>query len=166
MRSLKVLFLIGLVLVGGTSSVLAMGDAGFVHDTTSGKRAADFTLTTVKNEKFNFTQYRAGKKAIIFFWATWCPHCREALKEINAMRAEIAANGIVLVFVSVGESREAVANYLADHQYDFDVALDEKQSLDEAYQIVGVPTLVFVDEKGMIKSVDHGFSNSYQEQFK
>ena len=67
MRSLKVLFLIGLVLMGGTSSVLAMGDAGFVHDTTSGKRAADFTLTTEQNVEWRLFDHLGNVVVLLFY---------------------------------------------------------------------------------------------------
>jgi peroxiredoxin len=148
------------------SQAIAMGDVGFVQDTLVGKQAADFTLTTVKGEKFNFEQYRGGKKAIILFWTTWCPHCREALKHLDAKRKAIEAKGIAVVFVSVGESKRAVESYLLTHQYDFDVVLDQEQSLDEPYQIIGVPSLIYVGANGVIQSVEHSFSEQFEENFK
>ena len=166
MRALRVFMLCGFLLSASVSQAIAMGDAGFVQNTLIGKQAADFTLTTVRGEKFNFAQYRGGKKAIIFFWATWCPHCRVALKEINAARKEIEAKGIALVFVSAGESKGVVENYLSKYRYDFDVVLDQAQTLDAPYQIIGIPTLFYVDADGTIKSMDHGFSGEFEENFK
>lgn len=151
---------------GLASPVIAMGDVGFMQETLAGAKAQDFTLNTVKDKKINFEQYRAGKNAILFFWATWCPHCRDALKEINAMRQQIESKGIALVFISIGESKGTVENYLSNHQYDFDVALDQTQSLDGPYQIIGVPTIVYVGQDGTIKSVEHSFSGNFEEKFK
>jgi peroxiredoxin len=166
MRALRILVLCGLLVSAAVSQAIAMGDVGFVQDTLIGKQAADFTLATVKGDKFNFEQYRGGRKAIILFWTTWCPHCRVALKQLGAVRKEIEARGIALVIVSIDEARGVVENYLARHQYDFDVVLDQAGTLNDPYQIIGVPTLVYVDAEGKIKSVEHSFSGDFEESFK
>ena len=62
---------------------LARGQFLFFQNPNVGKAAPDFTLATLDGDEVNMTQYREGKRAIIFFWATWCPHCRVALKELN-----------------------------------------------------------------------------------
>ena len=166
MKFLRVLMLCGFLVGAIVSQAIAMGDVGFVQDTLVGRQAADFTLTTVKGGKFNFEQYRGGKKAIIFFWTTWCPHCRVALKKLSVVRKEIEAKGIALVIVSIGEAKGAVENYLANHQYDFDVVLDQAGTLNDPYQIIGVPSLIYVGANGAIKSVEHVFSEDFEERFK
>ncbi len=166
MRSFKVLVFIGLLLVAGASMAFAMGDSGVIQQTLIGKPAADFTLNTVQGNKVNMTEYRGGKKAVIFFWATWCPHCRVELKRLGGLRDELAAKGIQMIVVSLGEDKNTVQDYLERHHYDFDVLLDEDQSLEDSYQLMGVPTLFFINEKGVIKFVDHSFLDNYEEVFK
>ncbi len=166
MRFLRVLMLCGFLVGALVSQAIAMGDAGFVQDALIGRQAADFTLPTVKGETFNFEQYRGGKKAIILFWTTWCPHCRVALKQLSAVREAIEAKGIVLVIVSVGEAKISVEDYLANHQYDFDVVLDRAGTLNDPYQIIGVPSLIYVSANGVIKSVEHSFSEQFEEILK
>ena len=48
----------------------------------------------------------------------------------------------------------------------WDVFVDENQTLEEAYQIIGVPTLIFVDENGVVKHVDHALSDDYEQSFR
>ena len=47
-----------------------------------GKAVPDFTLKTTNGSEQNLAKFREGKKTIVFFWATWCPHCRESLAEM------------------------------------------------------------------------------------
>lgn len=166
MRSFKVLVFAGMLLVTGAVMALAMGNTRFIQETLVGKQAEDFTLNTVQGNKVNMTQYRGGKKAVIFLWATWCPHCREELERVHDLREKIASQGIQMIFVSLGEDKKTVQDYLKRHNYDFDVLLDEDQSLEGPYHLIGVPTLFFVNEKGVIKLEDHAFPDNYEEAFK
>ena len=166
MRLWRALILGGMLSLAGVSAALAMGNTGFVQDTLIGKPATDFTLDTVKGNKVNLTEYRAGKKAIIFFWATWCPHCREELKRVDDLREKFAAQGIRIILISLGEDKGTVQEYLARHHYDFDVLLDVDQTLEGPYHLIGVPTLFFVNEAGVIKLEDHAFPDNYEELFK
>ena len=56
--------------------------------------APDFTLPSIKSGKVNFTKIREGKSVILFFWATWCPHCRRELGELSERAAQIEKKGI------------------------------------------------------------------------
>jgi peroxiredoxin len=150
-----------------TAAVVSFGMAnpGYIGSTLIGKPAADFTLNTLKEQNVNLTQYRDGKKAIIFFWATWCPHCRTELKRLAQIHQEIEAKGIKLVVISLGEQRDTVEAYVERNQIPFDIFLDEEQSLEESYRIVGVPTIFFLDEKGVIKLVDHALPENLEAPF-
>jgi peroxiredoxin len=128
--------------------------------------ADDFTLDTTKSSHVNMTSYRAGKKAIIFFWATWCPHCREAIKDLNTRIDDLKTKGIVIILVDLGESKENVEAYLKKANVTLEVFLDTEESLANPYAIMGVPTLFFVNEEGMVKSVQHGIPNDLDEAFK
>lgn len=163
----RVIVLTMILLLGIDSQSYAMGDSGVINNgSLVGRPAADFTLDTIKSGQLNMTKYRDGKKAIIFFWAMWCPHCRVELKHLNNQQSEIAAKGIKIILVNLGEDKAMVSEYIASHRYSLDVFVDENQTLEEAYQIIGVPTLVFVDENGVVKHVDHALSDDYEQSFR
>jgi cytochrome c biogenesis protein CcmG/thiol:disulfide interchange protein DsbE len=128
--------------------------------------APDFTLNTTRAEQVNMTSYRAGKKGIIFFWATWCPHCREAIKDLNAGMNDLKAKGIAIILVDLGESKEQVESYLKKADVTLEVFLDTEESLASPYGIMGVPTLYFVNEEGAVKSMQHGIPKNLDEAFK
>ncbi len=133
--------------------------------TTVKRPAPDFTLEKVSGKSSNLTDARAGKKAIIFFWATWCPHCHEELGKLNAALSSVESKGIKVLLVDVGESREEVSAYLEHAQIQLDSFLDEENALQDPYGLIGVPTVVFVDEQGLIKDTLYEFPADYENHF-
>ena len=135
-----------------------------------GKPARDFTLKMVRGQMTNMTRYRERKKAIIFFWAIWCPHCRTALDELNAKRANFEEKGIKLVIVDLGETEKTVLDYLAAKKKEnkeifLDIFLDVDSDLVDPYMIMGVPTFYFLDEEGIVRAVEHDLPGNYEELF-
>src|SRR5690348_5587371 len=112
MRFARIILLSGLLMTSAAALSFGMANPGYISNTLIGKPAADFNLDTLKSKNVNMTQYRSGKKAIIFFWATWCPHCQLELKRLNGMQSELASHGIRIITVSLGEERKTVENYI------------------------------------------------------
>jgi len=109
------------------------------------------------------TQFRSGQPAMIFFWATWCPHCRKQLKELTQNHLAIEANGIKIILVDVGESAREVQEYIYANNISFDVFLDDNAEVAKEYKIVGVPTFFFVNGEGIIVDVKNVLPDDYQE---
>jgi peroxiredoxin len=164
----KYFLLISIVflVISTANAVPAAGQFFFMEDTLVGKQAPDFTLKMVGGDAKNFTKHRAGKKAIIFFWATWCPHCRVALSDLNKEQAAIAQKGIVLFSVNSGETQPVVQKYLTDKKVSLPVFLDEDSTLAEPYGLAGVPTFIFVDERGVVKGSEHELPKDLDSIFK
>lgn len=135
----------------------------FMENPLIGQTAPDFTLKTVNGAKVNMTKFRDNKSAIIFFWATWCPHCREALKELNKDLAKIEGKGIQVILVDVGEGEKEVQRYMERNKIGATVFLDQETSLSDPYGIIGVPTFVLVDSKGVVRAVEHAIPQNYEE---
>ena len=81
------------------------------------------------------------------------------------MREEIAQKGIKVILVDLGEEVSDVQAYVKRYQVGFDVFLDIDSTLGEPYRIIGVPTFYFLNEKGIIKEVSHGFPDDYEQFF-
>ena len=164
-------FVVSVMFVGMILSVpslaLAMSSmpAGTSEMSLVGKAAYDATLPTALGQHKSLSQAREGKKAVLFFWATWCPHCRDEITRMNKNLDAITAKGIKIVLVSIGETKEDVAAYLKRNAVVLDSFLDEDNVLQGPYDLVGVPTLVFVDEKGVIREVRHDFPDDYERFF-
>ena len=67
------------------------------------------------------------------------------------------------MLVDLGETEREVKAYMERNKVGATVFLDEDTSLAENYGIIGVPTLVFVDAKGMVKAVEHSLPDDYEK---
>jgi len=133
------------------------------HNPLIGQQAPDFTLETLSEQQVNMTRFRNGQPAIIFFWATWCPHCRKQLQELTQQRQQIEENGIKIILVDVGESLKKVKSYMDDNKISFDCFLDQSSELASAYEIVGVPTFFLVSQEGTVVAVENFLPDQFEE---
>ena len=140
----------------------AMGQFQFMQDSMEGKTSPEFTLKTAQGESMSLSQARGDNAAIIFFWATWCPHCRKQLHEMNQQAQDLQQKGIKVILVDVGENAQTVQAYINKNEIKFDAFLDENNEVSDKYAIVGVPTLYFVNKKGIINDVEHAFPENYE----
>lgn len=130
-----------------------------------GKAAPDVVLTKSDGTSGGVISSRQGKKAILIFWATWCSPCYEELGVLNDRLVSIEQKGIRIILVDAGESKESVKDYFNRRQMKLASFVDEDNFLQGLYHIVGVPTVIFIDEKGVIRSVTHQFPSDYENYF-
>jgi len=130
-----------------------------------GKAAPDAVLLKSDGTSANILGSRQGHKAILVFWATWCPHCYEDLGVINNNFASIGQKGIKIILVDIGETKEDVQEYFFRRQMKLASFVDTDSAMQGTYRLVGVPTLVFIDEKGIVRSVTHEFPSDYTSYF-
>jgi len=150
-----------------SSTAFAMGQApnGTVKDSSVGGGAPDVVLSKTDGSSSDIIGSNKGKKIVLIFWATWCPHCYEELGSINQNIASVEAKGIKIVLVDVGESVGQVQSYFRHRQMNLVSFVDENSFLMDAYHLIGVPTLVFIDENGHIRNVTHTFPSDYENYF-
>jgi thiol-disulfide isomerase/thioredoxin len=130
-----------------------------------GKAAPDAVLPKSDGTSASVMGSRHGQKAILVFWATWCPHCYEDLGAINNSFASIGQKGIKIILVDVGETKEDVQEYFYRRQMKLVSFIDENSLLQGPYRLIGVPTLIFIDEKGIIRNMTHVFPSDYSNYF-
>lgn len=92
---------------------------------------------------------------IINFWATWCVPCRIEMPELQNLYDEYA-DDVIILGVNLGESPQAVAQWVEEFDLTFDVLLDPLQSVAQLYQIRGQPSTYIIDKAGMIRQVYYG----------
>ena len=131
-----------------------------------GQKAPDFELDDLKAQKQDFAKITAGKNSILFFWTTWCPHCREQLGDLNKKKEQLKAAGIVLTLVDLGEDPSLVKRYLESNKMDFSVLLDQDGMVSEDYKVFGIPTFIFIDKTGTVRGVDNALGEDYLNYFK
>ena len=151
--------LVGTTAVSGFSQMMAF------ENPLIGKQAPDFTLKNLSRVDVNYKKLAKDKNSILFFWATWCPHCRQALKEFNGRKDEFQRKNIEMILVDVGEEPQKVEHHVERNHINFDVLLDTDSAVGEEYDIIGYPTFVFVDKTGKILDIQHELPEDFEELF-
>ncbi len=154
------------VMMFSVSAVSAMEPMMRQESKVQGQKAPDFTLKDTDGNKYSFSKARDGKKAILFFWATWCPHCRTQIKDLQSTHQAIAEQNIELVLIDLGEGERQVRSYLKQNSVTLPILLDEDGSVGEEYGVFGLPTFIFVNEAGNVASVAHDLPDDFEEFFK
>jgi len=125
--------------------------------------APNFDLQDMANTKISLNSYKGKQQVLLFFWTTWCPFCRKELKALNNRYQELLKNGWEVLAIDIGEPAEKITNFLKSQKMSlgFKVLLDKNTAVGEAYGVLGVPTLVFVNKKGQIVYKDNIFPEDY-----
>ncbi len=155
------IFLISLMLVLMFNQRQAVGQFFIPDNPLVHKVIPEFSLLTTSGKKKSLSEVRDGKSAVVFFWATWCPHCQDELKGLVRQKENIEKQGIKIVLIDLGESADLVKSYLKENNIDFESFLDEDTSLAEKFHVSGVPTLFFVTQGGFVSGVKHSLPDDY-----
>lgn len=93
---------------------------------------------------------RAGKVALVSFWAPWCDSCVAELDALNRLDDRARPSGGVVIGVAVGETPESAATFARVHKLHYPQLVDEDYKLTDALGQRRVPTTLVVDRQGHI----------------
>ncbi len=124
--------------------------------------AKGIILIDLEGAPVNLSRY-IGKPVILFFWTTWCPYCRDELKILNRQAALMAKEGIVVIGVNLSESQSKVQRFFKGYWLNFKMLLDKNGLLADKYDLMGVPTYVFLNKEGKEISQAHSFPLNYRD---
>ena len=116
---------------------------------------ADFTLPDLDGRPVTLGPFLGKKPVLLVFWATWCPECKAAIPEINALATGPLAEKLQIFGLDFRESREKVALAVKSRGIRFPVLLDERGQAARAYGIVGIPTYILIDRRGNMVYREH-----------
>jgi peroxiredoxin len=114
-----------------------------------GAQSPEFTLESAGGERVSLREAAAGKPVLLVFWATWCPHCNEAVPEINGVRSRLSDRLQVLA-INYMEKRGKVKAFMKAKGIAYRVLLDSEGKVAGQYNVVGIPTYIVLDRGGKV----------------
>jgi len=112
-----------------------------------GQPAPDFEVNDLNGNQVKLSNISA-KKTILFFWASWCPHCENILPELLKMYDAENTGNIQIVAISIDESDEDLKKLIAENKLDW-INIAELKGWDgpivEEYGIVATPSIYLLD---------------------
>jgi peroxiredoxin len=138
-------------------TLLAGAGAAAAQGPEVGRPAPDIVLKTREGSRARLSDLQ-GQAVIINFWASWCAPCRTEIPDLVAVYQEHAARGLVVLAVNLTdqERRKDIGRFVDATAMPFPVLLDERGKVRERYELVAVPTTVFVDRFGVVQRIHPG----------
>ncbi len=160
-------FLVALALVS-TATV----PAAAVDRIAVGEPAPKFELKDQEGKPQSLDELlKNGPVALVFYRsASWCPHCRRHLIDIQSKLETIAASGVQIVAISPDQVK-VLSKVAAQHKFTFPLLADLKSKTIHAYGLhfkdgLPHPGTVVIDADGVVRAMlfREGYSNRHPVQ--
>jgi peroxiredoxin len=114
----------------------------------AGALAPDLTLPDLTGQPFTLSSLR-GRKVALVFWASWCG-CRYDLPAWQERHTALAGDGFSVVTIALETDPAAASPWHAEAGTTHPALVDTAGAAADAYDVVNVPTVVWIDEDGRI----------------
>ena len=124
----------------------------------TGIAAPEIDLETLAGGRVKLSALR-GRPVVLTFWGTWCPPCKDEFPALVAAHRRYQANGLEILAVNQRDQElntKDVEAFAKEYGVDFTVALDPRGRSRRNYKLIALPTTIFVDSAGMIRTVHSG----------
>ena len=117
-----------------------------------GRQAPDFTGVTIEGDTIRLRDISADR-ILLFFWASWCPHCKNVVSDINDIDLNYSEEEIKIIGVSVDTSLQDVKDVISSYHISWPNIAEGKGwegEIPESYGIAATPTMYLLDENKKI----------------
>jgi thiol-disulfide isomerase/thioredoxin len=111
--------------------------------------APDFPATTLDGQPVRLSDWQ-GKLRVVNFWATWCGPCQVEMPLLEEAQKRYADQLVVLA-VNSDEPASQVKGFVDKLDLSMPVLLDPGTQIAQLYRVRGLPTTLFIDEKGVLR---------------
>lgn len=154
--------LIIVLIAGGAALYARVGESGASGSGAASGRlvslvghpAPSFSLRDLGGQQVTLRE-AAGSPLIINAWATWCVPCRQEMPAIQRAYEANRASGLKVFAIDADEDASAVRSFQSRLNLTLPILIDDG-SFERAYGIIGLPSSIFVDRHGIVRSVQLG----------
>jgi thiol-disulfide isomerase/thioredoxin len=122
-----------------------------------GTAAPAAAVETLDGRPVDLARAVAGRPALVEFWATWCPNCKQLEPQMAALAARYGNRlQLVTVAVSVNQTPERVRRYVAARRVPGLVVFDRAGNASAAYDAPATSYVVLLDRAGKVVYTGQG----------
>src|SRR5262245_5325761 len=126
--------------------------------------APDFVLDSNTGKPIKLSGYK-GKVVMINFWATWCGPCRQEWPLLESIYKQYKNQDFMLLGVNVEPDTKPAGEWLKKQPVSFPVLYDVKSEVSGAYKVVGMPTTVWIDKKGFLRTTHQSYKPGDENEY-
>lgn len=116
----------------------------------TGRPLPPVSLTDLGGEGVRLPGQYAGSLLVILFWEKSCHLCTGKMPRAEVLYRKYMDQGLVLLALNVGDSREAVEEVVSGMGITYPVLLDPGRVTEKKFGIRAFPTIFFVDRDGAL----------------
>jgi|GEM_PF-5243209 thiol-disulfide isomerase/thioredoxin len=114
-----------------------------------GNKAPDLIMPDIHGNYFWLSQMKPRRYVVLFFWASWCPHCQKLMPDILNYYHDVKDKGVDFVAVSLDNNKQEWLDYVSQNKLDWINISDLRRFDSEAislYALKGTPTFFVLDK--------------------
>ncbi len=129
-----------------------------------GRPAPALAATDLDGKPVHLTDLK-GRVVLLDFWATWCVPCVTAMPQLQSINDRFAERGLTVIGVNQdhGESARNITAFVRRVGVRYRHVLDPQAEIKRRFRVTGLPTLVLIDAKGMIRAVHVGAAHDSRQ---
>jgi peroxiredoxin len=130
-----------------------------------GKKAPDFTLSTLDGKPFSLAKALANGPVVLAFFKVSCPVCQYAFPFLERLHKAYAGKGVTIFGVSQDNAKNTSA-FMKEFGVTFPMLLDpaDNYTVSNNYGLTNVPTIFWINPDGEIEVSSVGWNKTDMER--
>ena len=147
-----------LVLIGAGAAMWGPGHGAVfqsVGHPLRGQTAPGFSLTLLDGSTLKLSDLH-GEVAVINFWASWCPPCKDEMPDLQAVWEEYRGQGVTFIGIAFDDEEANVQRLSSELGITYPLGMDVDLRIATTYGVTAVPETFIVDSEGQVAYIHIG----------